>query len=207
MTTSERLHTLLREFRNEQLPALQQAAATGDTIACFALGALYANGRGVRTDAQQARHWLRQAAEQGDSGAQTLLGWLYLSGAGGESDRHQARYWYSRAAASGDADAQCALGDLHYNAGQPIDATAMLQWYQRAAQQHHPKAQYQLGQLLAEGVLVAADDEAAFQWLTLAVMNESEPARKALQMLTARLSPSTLERYKAQMRQQFQMTH
>jgi TPR repeat protein len=43
---------------------LQQAADTGSSLACFGLGALYYNGRGVKRDRAKAQAWFAQAAER-----------------------------------------------------------------------------------------------------------------------------------------------
>jgi len=103
----------------------------------------------------------------------------------------------------------CSLADL-FREGRPgveVNAQAMLTWYERAANLGHPKAQYMLGKLLTEGTLVAQNDEAAFQWLTLAIMNDSEPAQKELAMLTARLDEATLKQYQDRMLTLMQPPH
>ena len=41
------------------------------------LGRMYANGRGVEQDDEQAVFWYRKAAEQGHASAQFNLGWMY----------------------------------------------------------------------------------------------------------------------------------
>jgi TPR repeat protein len=208
-STTEQLHQLLSEFKKEQLPAIEEAAANGDAEACFKLGALYANGRGVKQDSTRARKWLKKAINKGDTAAHTLLGWLYLNDEKlGQSDT-DAFELLLMGAEAGDSDAQCSLGDLYLEGASGIEPNtrAMLQWYNSAASQHHPKAQYMLGKLLAEGRVIEQNDEAAFQWLTLAIMNQSELAQKELAMLTSRLSPEDLERYKQRMLEQMPQNH
>ncbi len=201
LSTTEQLHLLLSEFKKEQLAAIEEAASNGDAEACFKLGALYANGRGVKQDSVQARKWLKKAIGQENNAARTLLGWLYLNDESLRKSDTDAIELFLQAAEAGDSDAQCSLGDIYLEGAAGIEPNprAMLQWYNSAAQQHHPKAQYMLGKLLSEGRLIEQNDEAAFQWLTLAIMNQSEPAQKELAMLTSRLSSEELEQYKKRM--------
>lgn len=208
-STTEQLHQFLGEFKKEQLADIEAAAADNDADACFKLGALYANGLGVKQNSQQARKWLNKALKQQVTAARTLLAWLYLNDESlGKSDG-EALQLFLEAAEAGDSDAQCALGDIYLDgaAGIEPDTGAMLQWYNSAARQNHPKAQYMLGKLLAEGRRLQQNDEAAFQWLTLAIMNQSEPAQKELAMLTARLSRDELEQYKQRMMEQMPQRH
>ena len=52
---------------------LRARADQGDAEAQFALGAVYATGRGVPQDAREAVRWFRLAAEQGHAAAQASL--------------------------------------------------------------------------------------------------------------------------------------
>ena len=208
-TTAEQLQTLLQDFDKGTLPAIEQAAEAGDAEAQFKLGALYANGKGVAQDSKQAMHWLRAAAKQGWVAAMTLLGWCHARGEGFPLDPGKSHHYYSAAAEQGDPDAMCALGDLYQHGAGGIEPNpqAMLYWYQQAAQQGHPKAQYMLGTLLASGQGVTQNDEAAFQWLTLAIINGSEAAQKELAMLSARTDGDTLQAWKDNMLATMQPSH
>jgi len=208
-STGEHLQALLHKFDKSTIPAIEQAAEAGDAEAQFKLGALYANGKGVKQDSKVAARWLRKAAKQGWFPAQTLLGWCYAGGNGVSQNMAEALEWYSQAAEQGDPDAMCSLADL-YLSGQPgieQNPQTSLRWYEQAANLGHPKAQYMIGKLLAEGTLVPQNEEAAFQWLTLAIMNESEAAQKELAMLTARLDSDTLQGYKDRMMAAMQQPH
>jgi len=208
-STAEHLQALLHKFDKSTIPEIEQAAEAGDAEAQFKLGALYANGKGVKQDSKVAAQWLRKAAKQGNSPAQTLLGWCYAGGNGVSRNMGEALEWYSKAAEQGDTDAMCSLADLYIEgqAGIEQNTRAALKWYETAANLGHPKAQYLLGKLLAEGKLVQQNDEAAFQWLTLAIMSDSEAAQQELAMLTARLDATTLQRFKDNMLAAMQMPH
>lgn len=208
-STAEQLQALLHKFDKSTIPEIEKAAEAGDAEAQFKLGALYANGKGVKQDSKAAAQWLRKSAKQGMAPAQTLLGWCYAGGNGVSQNPGEAIEWYSKAAEQGDTDAMSSLADL-YLEGQPgieRNIKQALNWYEKAANLGHPKAQYQLGKLLSEGKLVQQNDEAAFQWLTLAIMSDSEAARQELAMLTARLDGDTLQRYKDNMLAVMQMPH
>ena len=51
----------------------------GLDVAQVNLGALYASGKGVPQDYEQAAHWYHKAAEQGVGPAQYRLGLLFLA--------------------------------------------------------------------------------------------------------------------------------
>ena len=208
-STAEQLQALLHKFDKSTIPEIEKAAEAGDAEAQFKLGALYANGKGVKQDSKAAAQWLRKSAKQGMAQAQTLLGWCYAGGNGVSQNQGEAIEWYSKAAEQGDTDAICSLADLYIEGLPGIEKNIKqaLNWYEKAANIGHPKAQYQLGKLLAEGKLVQQNDEAAFQWLTLAIMSDSEAAQQELAMLTARLDGDTLQRYKDNMLAVMQMPH
>ena len=65
----------------------QRAAQQGDTTAMNNIGVMYANGRGVDQDYDEAIKWFRQAARQGNTTAHNNLcqvyihrGWMYANG-------------------------------------------------------------------------------------------------------------------------------
>ena len=183
------------------LPVLEREAAAGSAEAQFALGSLYANGQGVDLNYRRAAELIRSAADQGIAQAQMVLAWLYTAGYGVEADEDEARRLYLAAAEGGDPEAQLAVAVMYQfgRHGTEKDPKEMLRWYQAAAEQDHARAQFALGKLMAEGKLVAEDTEGAFMWLTLAIMNGSEPAKQELAMLTGRLKSEEVAAYKERM--------
>lgn len=188
---------------SEVFAALEQSAVNGNAQAQYRLGVMHANGDGVPLNYVKAAQWLSTAAEQGLAEAQRLLAWLYANGYGVEQDYAQARHWFTRAAEGGDAKAQYSLGFMYQTGyyGTTPDTREMLTWFQRAADQGNASAQLALGKLLAEGTRVAQNEEAAFQWLTLAIMNGNEAAKKELALLSARLDQQQLEQFRSAMLQ------
>lgn len=181
--------------------ALKKGAAHGNAEAAYHLGLIYANGDGVALDYKTAAAYLQQAGEAGHGGAMRVLAMLHSAGYGVAQDTSATRRLLVGAAEAGDVEAQFAAGAMfhfgHY--GAEPDAKSMLRWYSRAADQGHAKAQFALGKLMAAGDKVQQSDEAAFQWLTLAILHGSEPAKKELAMLTARLDAAQLQAYKERM--------
>jgi uncharacterized protein len=87
-----------REGDQGAITALHLHAQLGVAEAQFGLGALYADGKFVTKDANEAEKWFRKSAEQGHVGGQTFLATLLME----KGDGPQALDWYRRAAAQGD---------------------------------------------------------------------------------------------------------
>ena len=79
-----------------------QLAEQGNAKAQYNLGAMYANGRGVRQDYAEAFKWFRQAAEQGNAKAQYNLGAMYHNGQGVRRNFHLSKEWFGKACDGGD---------------------------------------------------------------------------------------------------------
>ncbi len=67
--------SVLRLLRNDPEAAAEMLAAAerGDVDAQYAMGLIYAEGRGVTQDEARAFYWLTRAIEQGDKAARQLL--------------------------------------------------------------------------------------------------------------------------------------
>ncbi|HGG7877081.1 TPA: tetratricopeptide repeat protein [Neisseria meningitidis] len=81
-----------------------QAAAQGSAAAQYNLGAMYAEGQGVRQDYVEAVRWFRKAADQGLAQAQFNLGAMYYKGHGVRQDRALAQEWLGKACQNGNQD-------------------------------------------------------------------------------------------------------
>ncbi|HEZ2231157.1 TPA: sel1 repeat family protein [Neisseria meningitidis] len=81
-----------------------QAAEQGDADAQNNLGAMYAEGQGVRRDDAEAVRWFRKAADQGLAQAQFNLGAMYYKGHGVRQDRALAQEWLGKACQNGNQD-------------------------------------------------------------------------------------------------------
>lgn len=74
------------------------AADQGHPQAQISLGMMYAFGRGVTRNANEAVKLYRLAAAQGELHAHTLLGAMYEAGQGVEADLSKAYMWFALAA-------------------------------------------------------------------------------------------------------------
>lgn len=61
-------------LRNDasKIPVIRDAAARGEVDALYAMGLVYAEGRGVPIDLARAHYWLSKAIEEGDQDAYML---------------------------------------------------------------------------------------------------------------------------------------
>ena len=167
-----------QEHEATEIEQLYKKASSGDADVQLNLGTMYAEGRGVRQDYAQARHWFEKAAAQGSAEAQYNLGLLYDQGYGVPQDYAQARSWYEKAAVQGCDSAQFNLG-LMYARGQGgrQDYAQARQWYERAAAQGHAKAQNNLGVMYHEGEGVQQDYAQARRWFEKAAAKDNADAQ------------------------------
>ena len=95
---------------------------------------MYAEGKGVPQDYQEAVKWYRLAAAQGYAPAEYSLGVAYEKGQGVAQDYREAVKWYRLAAARGNELAQVNLGVMytHGRGVQPDFARAHM-WFNLAA--------------------------------------------------------------------------
>jgi TPR repeat protein len=89
------------------------------------------------------------------------------------------------AAEGGDPDAQFALAAAYEEglAGETQDYAAALEWYRRAAEQGHERAQYRLGLLLADGKGSAPNPTEAARWFREAANQGHSDAQLQLGIL------------------------
>ena len=123
------------QAQTPEIDALRVRAESGDAVAQYDLGVMYANGLGVPEDDAEAVRWLRLAAGQGYAAAQFTLGLWYDHGVGGvPQDDIEAVRWYRLAADQGDAGAQSNLAIMYENGkGVPQDYVQAHMWHNLAA--------------------------------------------------------------------------
>lgn len=179
------------------IPALEAQAARGDAQAQIQLGRLFAEGRQVPPDYQQAAQYYLAAAQQGSAEGQYRLGELFEAGQGVVGDEIQAADWYGKAASQGHAGAQYALGVMfEFGRGRMKDQTQAARWYRLAANQGEVLAQYNLGQRYELGLGVVADRVEACKWLELAAAQGLKDAVKLRDQIMLNMRPSEIEEAK-----------
>lgn len=96
-------------------------------------------------------------------------------------------------AKSGDAEAQNDCGEMYYlGSSVPQDDGEAAAWFQKAAEQNHPKAQASLAAMAALGRGLERDDCEAYKWARLAVSQGHPNAAKTLEHLKTRMSPEEI---------------
>ena len=169
--------TAAREFRFE--------AQSGNVDAMYLLGDLYATGRGVSKNDQEATRWYYRAVQGGERNAlnslyrmaesgsvygEFVLGVLYFEGRGVPRDLKASAGWMTRAAKQKFPLAAHYLGDMYLTGkGVEKDEAAAVQWYTVAAEQANPISMAVLGGLYKSGRGAELDRVEAFKWLYLAV--------------------------------------
>jgi TPR repeat protein len=108
-------------------------AEKGDVTSQYRLGIMYAEGKGVAADDQEAFKWFQRAAEKGSAAAQYNVGASYAAGIGVGKDDAEAAKWFRRAAEQGMPYAQLNLGLLYAGGhGVPQDNVEAMTWLQLA---------------------------------------------------------------------------
>jgi TPR repeat protein len=157
-----------------------------------------------RTFLAQAAEWFHKAAKQGHAGAQYCLGYMHRHGYYVQQDDEQAVRWYRKAAEQGQVEAQYRLGEM-YEANRgvaPQESTDLVgwdayatrdkrryaeaaRWFQKAAEQGHPGAQFDLGFLCDRGDVPGGLAEAA-TWYRMGAEQGSAASQRYLGYLYAK---------------------
>lgn len=138
----------------------------------FALGLMYANGKGVARDPNTAAQWFLKAARQNHREAQYRIGEMYKEGIGVKTNLKQAKTWLSKAANSGIVKASRALADILKAEEQKILddelkalKNAPIYPYLFSARQGNLEAQYKVGLMYIEGKKAPKDVTEGIRWL------------------------------------------
>jgi localization factor PodJL len=121
---------------------LARAAAKGQPLAQYNLGALCEVGRGVHTDAVQAFQWYGSAALRGNRRAMHSLAIAYAGGLGTAKNLPEAAHWFERAAMLGAVNSQFNLAVLYERGlGVKQSLADAYKWYAIAAAQGDRESQ------------------------------------------------------------------
>ena len=125
---------------------------SGDSIAQYKLGVMYLEGDGVSKDEAAGRKFLELSSEQGVSAAFKQLSEVYRKGKGVPVDLTKA-FAYAKTGAEyvDDVDATYQYAEMLLNGeGTEKNIALAIDWFDRAIQLGHCKAQCALGNVLAE---------------------------------------------------------
>ena len=110
--------------------------------------------------------------------APASAGWNEVREAYNDGDNKTAAVEVRWLAKGGDLVAQHLLGRLYETGlGVPIDYTAALEWYRRAAVRDHAESQLGLGSLYAQGKGVHRDQNSAATWLRKSAEKDNADAQ------------------------------
>jgi TPR repeat protein len=178
---------------------LNSAAKQGSARGLFSLGAIYEYGLGVERDRGAAIDCYMKASAKGYLAAKSHLAAFLMNPEEKSSDDEAlAIELMKEAAAEGHAEAQYNLGAC-YESGQGVgeDRAAAMGWFEKAAGQGLPIAQFTLATMLAsDGALVPA-----FVWFTIYKMmlersgsdEAKEMVEESLEDIRSRMSADEIE--------------
>ncbi len=186
------------------VPALAYAAASGEPLASWKLGEMYANGDGVPRDDFKAYHYFDQLVESYDedqpdprdlsafSSAFVAVGVFCLNGipntdVGADPKRAYKLFQYA-ATTFGDPDAQYNLARMYMfgAGGLAKDDIAVIRWLALAAKRGHPPSQALLGHMLFKGEGVLDQRARGLMWLEFAKDGAQNPKDQWIRELYGR---------------------
>ncbi|MEM9104159.1 MAG: peptidoglycan-binding protein [Pseudomonadota bacterium] len=177
---------------------LREAAANGDGLALFEIGARYTDGRGVPVDLQEAAKWYRLSADMGFAPAQYRLANFYEKGTGVDRDVSRALTWYQMAAEQGNASAMHNLAVLYAMGRDGVaDYDSAARWFTRAADLGVKDSQFNLAILHARGSGVPQNLEESYKWFAIASRSGDKDASKKRDEVANALRPEQLESARA----------
>jgi len=173
----------------------RRSAQKGYGPAEVVLGYLYDTGQIVR-DPSQAADWYRKAADAGDPLAQWLLGQLYVAATGLPRDDTAAQKWLTLSANRKNPFAAYLLGGVLSER----DYKKAPHWFQVAAEQGLPQAQYAYAWTLKEGRGIEQDRVKAYTWFLPAMEGGYPAAQNDLGLLEGVLSRDQIDQAKTDAR-------
>ncbi len=148
-------------------------ADTGNALAMYDLGRMWADGLGMEADPDKAQEWYGKALEAFQYAEKNLperkktylqyrIGKMYLAGLGTEKNPKTAADWLGRAAEKQHKYAQYTLAGL-FVSGQGVekDPERAAELYCASAAQGNPYASYELGKMCRTGTGIESSEEQA----------------------------------------------
>lgn len=173
-----------RDFE-KALQLFLREAQSGNALAMYDLGRMYADGLGMDADAERSAEWYGKAfhafcALESKGAKQTTylqyrIGKMYDAGLGTQQNYAKAAQWYEKAVAADHKYAEYSLACLYARGnGVEQDLVRAFDLYHRSADQGNPYACYELAKMLREGVGTNSDPKAAEQYFQFAFQGFSE---------------------------------
>jgi len=149
---------------------IRTAADQGQPEALATIGDFLRSGTFTAMDPVKAIEYFKQAAQNGHTQSLNTIGDMYLFAEKGAADIPSALVWYERAAAKGQTDAAYSVAYLLYNlpGASDADLRKAFDYASMAALAWNEQAQWLLGQMYLEDIVVPRNDYEAYRWLDLA---------------------------------------
>lgn len=159
----------------------EKAAKKGNAKSLNGLGGLYFTGCNIDKDYEKAKEHYLLAEEKGSSHAKANLGDLYREGGYGlDKDLDKAMYWYELAIEDTPARAYNGIASLY------IDQENYEEAYRnivKAAELEYPEAEYNLGYMYYNGIVVKQNKKEAKFWFEKAAAQGYVDAQYYLNIL------------------------
>lgn len=170
------------------LALLQAESETGNLLAVFDLGRMYADGLGVVIDTDKAQEYYALALD----GFETLemqkpwkyleyrIGKMYSQGLGTEQDYELAAQWFKKSAEQKYKFAEYSLGGLYYR-GQCVEQSyeKAFELYLRSANQGFPYADFEVAKIFRDGIGTEKDEEQSHHHFQRAFIGFEELERQS----------------------------
>ena len=148
---------------------LRTDAFRGDASAQRALAWMYANGKDVTEDQEEASRLYRKAAEQGDQYAQAALGIRLQEGKGTPKNEVEALKWFRLSANQGNDVAQNMMAVCYFHGvGIEKNHEEAAKWYRKSAENGYAESQNELGYCYFNGNGVQKDLVESLKWHRMA---------------------------------------
>lgn len=155
--------------KKKGLALMHQAAELGNHEAQFQLGSFYWKGEhGITADAKKSEKFYQLSANNGHDGAQLILGSSYMYGIKFPKDGLAGMRMLHLAADQDNWEAHHSLGNFYIDGnkwGIQQDIERGIKHLKIAAKNGHPKAQYNIAILYAQGIYVEQDELKAILYL------------------------------------------
>lgn len=155
----------------------ERSAAQQHAPGQLILGQLHQAGQGTAENKAKALQLMRQAADQGLTEASYHTGLAYKDGVGVSPSVPQADKYLQQAAKQGHMPSHLALAEL-YEKQQPSTAR---NWLDQAARKGSAEAQLKLADHYAANSGNTADQEQAYVWYSLALLNGNAQAKSGIE--------------------------
>ena len=191
--THENPRVAWAELESDQEVQLASLASQGDTRSMLGLAYMRLNSIDTRYAPNEAAEFLERAAEAGSAEAQFELAQLYEKGLGVTQDFDRAFDLYDQSAKQGFADALNDLGFIYYQGGLNVtrDPKLGLEYFQKAADERHPQAMFNVAALIDDGVIPDKGIDDAAEYLYRSLRTGSEDVYNLLRDRPTMFKPET----------------